>query len=93
VNQNQKKYYIRKQLQKDTSTIYKKSMHFYNLPQNFSAAPLARGCTYQKKKVYTRLSLSLSLSILHWKREQEERLGGVGPQSGPTTQLMVNQIQ
>ena len=42
------------------------------------------GLYLPKKKVYTRLSLSL----LHWKREQEERLGGVGPWSiGPTTQL------
>ena len=31
------------------------------------------------------LSLSLSLSLLHWRREQEERSGGVGPWSGPTT--------
>jgi len=30
---------------------------------------------------------SLSLSLLHWKREQEERSGGVGPWLGPTTQL------
>jgi hypothetical protein len=31
------------------------------------------------------LSLSLSLSLLHWRREREERLGGVRPWSGPTT--------
>ena len=30
---------------------------------------------------------SLSLSLLHWKREWEERSGGVGPQLDPTTQL------
>ena len=58
VNQNQKKYYIRKQLRKDTSTIYKKTMHFYNSPRNFGTGPLARGCTYQQKFVHTRLSLS-----------------------------------
>jgi len=77
VNHNQNKDYIRKQLRKDTSSIYEKSMRFYNSPQNFGAGPLTRGCTYKKKIAYTRLSLSLSL--LHWKREQEERSGGVGP--------------
>jgi len=82
VNQNQKKDYIRKQLWKDTS-IYKKAHAFSNLPWNFSTGLLTRGCTYKKKIAYTRLSLSL----LHWKREQEERLGGVGPSLGPTTWL------
>jgi len=38
-----------------------------------------------KKNVYTRLSLSL----LHWRRQQEERLGGVGPWLGPTTQATI----
>jgi len=33
-------------------------MHFYNLPRNFGTGLLARGCTYQKKIAYTRLSLS-----------------------------------
>jgi hypothetical protein len=31
------------------------------------------------------LSLSLSLSLLRWRREREERSGGVRPWSGPTT--------
>jgi len=79
VNQNQKKDYIRKQLRKDTSSIYEKSTRFLQLAANFSAGPLTRGCTYQKKIAYTRLSLSLSLSLLHWKREREEWSGGVGP--------------
>jgi len=84
VNQNQKKDYIRKQLQNNTSSIYKTSTHFYNLPQNFGTGLLMRGCTYQKKLC---IPGSLSLSLLHWKREWEERLAGVGPWSGPTTQL------
>jgi len=87
VNQNQKKDYIREQLWKDTSSIYIKVHAFYNLPRNFGSGLLARGCTYNFFLAYTRLSLSLSLSLLHWKREQEERSGGVGPWSGPTTQL------
>jgi len=36
------------------------------------------------------LSLSLSLSLLHWRREQEERSGGVGPWSGPTTRATIS---
>ena len=89
VNQNQKKDYIRKQLWKDTSSIYEKAHPFYNLPRNFSTGLLTRGCTYKKNCVYQALSLSLSLSLslLHWKREQEERSGGVGPWLGPTTWL------
>jgi len=63
VNQNQKKDYIRKQLRKDTSSLYEKARAFYNSPRNFSAGPLARGCTYKRNFAYTRLSLSLSLSL------------------------------
>jgi len=73
VNQNQKKDYIRKQLRKDTSSLYEKARAFYNLLQNFSTGPLVRGCTYKKIFAYTRLSLSLSL--LHWKRVRGE-VGG-----------------
>jgi len=57
-------------------------MHFYNLPRNFGAGLLARGCTYQKKIAYTRLSLSPPLE----ERARGE-VGGVGPWLGPTTQL------
>ena len=60
-------------------------MCFFNLSQNFSTGLLTRGWYLQKKIVYTWGSLSLSL--LHWRRELEERSGGVGPQSGPTTQF------
>jgi len=70
----QKKGYIRKQLRKDTNSIYEKARAFYNSPRNFGAGPLARGCTYKKK-----LRIPGSLSLLHWKREREERSGGVGP--------------
>jgi len=56
----QKKDYIMKQLRKDTSSIYKKSTHFLQLATKLGTGLLARGCTYRKKIVYTRLSLSLS---------------------------------
>ena len=48
-----------------------------------------QGVILQKKKLHIpgAHSLSHSLSLLHWKREQEERSGGVGPWSGPTTQF------
>ena len=62
VNQNQKDY-IRKQLRKYTRSIYENARTFYNSPRNFGAGLVARGCTYKKKIAYTRLSLSLSLSL------------------------------
>jgi len=40
---------------------------------------LRGGGTYQNFFAYTWGSLSLSLSLLHWRRELEERSGGVGP--------------
>jgi len=46
VNQNQRKGYIRKQLRKDTSSIYEKAHTFYNLLRNFGTGSLeerARG--------------------------------------------------
>ena len=57
--------------------------------RNFGAGSRARGGIYKNKNAYTRLSLSLSLSLSPpvEKREREERLGGVGPRSGPTTRL------
>ena len=74
VNQNQKKDYIRKQLRKDTSSLYEKAHAFYNSPRNFSAGPLARGCTYKNFFcVYQALSLSLSLSLSSTGRESERR--------------------
>jgi len=49
----------------------------------------SQGVILPKKKLCIpgALSLSLSLSLLHWKREREERSGGVGLRSGPTTQF------
>jgi len=84
VNQNQKRDYIRKQLRKDTSSIYKKTTHFLQLAAKLQHWTACKGLYLQKKiGVYQ----ALSLSLLHWKREQEERSGGVGPWLGPTTQL------
>src|SRR5258706_152429 len=34
--------------------------------------------------------LSLSLAVLHWRREREERSEGVGPWSGPTTPAVIS---
>jgi len=85
VNQNQKKDYIRKQLRKDTSSIYENSTRFLQLATKLQHWTTHEGLYLPKKIAYTRLSLSLSL--LHWKREREEWSGGVGPWSGPTTQL------
>jgi len=54
------------------------STRFCDLSRNFGAGSLVRGWYLQKKNcVY--LGLSLSLSLLHWRRELEERSGGVGP--------------
>jgi len=68
----------------DTSSIYKKIMHCLQLTAKLWRWTTCEGLCLQKKKcVYQ----ALSLSLLHWKREQEERSGGVGPWLGPTTQL------
>ena len=77
VNQNQKKDYIRKQLRKDTSSIYEKSTRFFTTHCETSALDCSQGVVLTKKKL--RIPGSLSLSLLHWKREWEERSGGVGP--------------
>ena len=57
-------------------------LHLYNRPRvgrDLLAREEWRG-TYRKK-----LQIPGSLSLLCWKkREREERLGGVGPRSGPT---------
>jgi len=46
---------------KKIQVVYTKKAHaFYNLPWNFGAGLLVRGCTYKKKIAYTRLPLSLS---------------------------------
>ena len=44
-----------------------------------------KGVVLTKKKLH--IPGALSLSLLHWRRELEERLGRVGPQLGPTTQF------
>jgi hypothetical protein len=68
--------------------------HFCNLLRDFGTGMLARGNTYEIFLAYTRLSLSLYLSLLHWKREQKRRgwgeldLGWVQPPKGYHTRLM-----
>jgi len=70
-----------------TSSNYtQESTRFCNLLWNFGTGLLAR-VVLTKKKLCIPGALSLSLSLLHWRRELEERSGGVGPQSGPTTQF------
>jgi hypothetical protein len=59
---------------------------FCNPSRDFGTGTLMRGNTYEFFLAYTRLSLSLSLSPPLEERAKEERLGGVGPWSGPTTQ-------
>jgi hypothetical protein len=74
-----------------TSSNYMRSIQetarFCNPSRDFGTGTLARGNTYEKKFAYTRLSLSLSLSLSPplEERAKEERSGGVGPWSGPTT--------
>jgi hypothetical protein len=73
-----------------TSNNYMQSIQetarFCNPSRDFGAGTLARGNTYEIFFAYTRLSLSLSLSLSPLEeRAKEERLGGVGPWSGPTT--------
>jgi len=60
VNQNQKKDYIRKQLRKDTSSIYKKSTHFFTTRCKTSALDCSWGVVLTKKKLCIPGSLSLS---------------------------------
>jgi len=62
VNQNQKTDYIRKQLWKDTSSIYEKSTHFLQLAMKLQCWTAHKGLYLPKKNAYTRLSLSLSFS-------------------------------
>jgi len=62
VNQIQKKDYIRRQLRKDTSTIYEKSMQFLQFTVKRQHWTARKGLYLLKKIAYTRLSLSLSLS-------------------------------
>jgi len=70
VNQNQKKDYIRKQLRKDTSSIYTKSTRFFTTCHETSALDCLRGVVLTKKNcVYQALSLSLSSTG----RESERR--------------------
>jgi len=61
VNQNQKKDYIRKQLRKDTSSIYEKSTRFLQLAAKLQCWTAHEGLYLSKKNcVYQALSLSLS---------------------------------
>jgi len=60
VNQNQKKDYIRKQLRKDTSSIYDKSMRFLQLAAKLQCWTAHEGLYLPKKKMCIPDSLSLS---------------------------------
>jgi len=63
VNQIQKKDYIRRQLRKDTSTIYEKSTRFLQFATKRQRWTAREGLYLLKKNcVYQALSLSLSLS-------------------------------
>jgi len=84
VNQNQKKDYIGKQLQNDTSSIYEKSMRFLQLAMKLWHWTTHKGLYLQKKIVYTRLSLSLSLSPPLEERARGEVRG---------SWTLVNQVQ
>jgi len=74
VNQNQKKDYIRKQLWKDTSSIYEKSICFLQLAVKLQCWTAHEGLYLQKKNcIYQALSLSLSLSLSSTGRESKRR--------------------
>jgi len=61
VNQNQKRDYIRKQLQKDTSSIYEKTTCFLQLAVKLWHWTACKGLYLQEKiGIYQALSLSLS---------------------------------
>ena len=72
VNQNQKRDYIRKQLWKDTSSIYKKTMHFLQLATKLQRWTAREGL-YLPKKIGIYQALSLSLSLSSTGRESERR--------------------
>jgi len=66
-------------------STYVKIKKIENPPETLSFCHSCWGVECEKKCIYQ----ALSLSLLHWRREQEERLGGVGPWLGPTTQATI----
>jgi len=85
VNQNQKKDYIRKQLRKDTSSIYEKSTRFLQLAAKLQCWNAREGLYLQIFfGVYQALSLSLSPPLEEGVRGE---VGGSWTRSGPTTRL------
>jgi len=73
VNQHQKKDYIRKQLRKDTSSIYEKSTRFLQLAAKLQRWTAREGLYLQKKNWRIPGSLFLSLSLSSTGRESERR--------------------
>jgi hypothetical protein len=60
-------------------STYAKKKILVTTPKTLSFCHSHWGVEYKKNCVYQ------ALSLLHWRREQEERLGGVRPWWGPTT--------